>query len=177
MPLERHRRPVTLVVDSDAAGRVLRKVGPSAWAVLHALACRTSPTGRGHQADTNVRELASELGISKDTVARAVNKLIAAKLIRRSSFTHDEAGRFATRTYNIDLATAGIEVMTKGPNSVRPRRPGPTVADATANLPPPPPPPPPPRLTRSRSIDVAGPENRSRLGAHREEQPSLFGNL
>lgn len=175
MPPERHRRPVTLIIDSDAAGRVLRMVGPSAWAVLHALACRTSPTGRGHQTDTNVRELAREIGISKDTVARAVNKLIAAKLIRRSSFTHDEVGRFATRTYNIDLAKAGLEVMPKGSNQDRPRRPVPTVADAPANLPPPPPPPPPPPM-RSRSIDIAASNSRVRPDAPRDDQPSLFGN-
>jgi len=100
-----------LVVDPAVGGRILRKIGPAAWVVLERLAIRTATTTRGSQADTNVRELADDLGISKDTVARSVNKLIAAKVVRRTTFAQDEAGRFASRTYLVDLSKAGLRVL------------------------------------------------------------------
>ena len=103
--------PQPLIVDLAVGSRVLRQVGPAAWTVLEALAARTTPTGRGHRTRTNVRDLAVAIGISKDTVARGINKLIDARIITRSDFAQDEAGRFATRTYAVDLDKAGLRVL------------------------------------------------------------------
>jgi hypothetical protein len=52
-----------------------RRLGPTAWVVLEQLlASSTGPTG-GCRACVSVRSLAVELGMSKDTVARALARL------------------------------------------------------------------------------------------------------
>lgn len=102
---------VHLAVDPVVGGRVLRRVGPAAWVVLQGLAARSNGSRRTAQADTNVRELATDLGISKDTVARAINRLVDAKVVRRTTFAQNESGRFAARSYLIDLSRSGLQVF------------------------------------------------------------------
>jgi len=190
---------LALVIDRAVGVRILRKIGPSAWTVLEGLAVRTTPTARGHQTRTNVRDLAADLGLSKDTVACAVNKLIDAKIIRRSDFAQDEAGRFTTRTYYVDLAKAGLQVHHDGSppkaherdKEDRPR------AGILKPLSPPPPPPPARRVQRPLPLQKAewrqggravdDPEPRTApspattttagVAQHTAAQPTLFGDL
>lgn len=103
--------PVRLEVDMAVGAQLAREVGPAAWVVLEGLAARTTSTGRGHEARTSVRDLAVGLGVSKDTVARAVNKLIRVDVVERSGFGQDEAGRFVARTYRVHLQRAGLRVL------------------------------------------------------------------
>lgn len=193
---------LTLVIDHPTGVRILRKVGPSAWSVLEGLAVRTTTTSRGHQARTNVRDLAADLGLSKDTVARAVNKLIDAKLIRRSDFAQDEAGRFTTRTYRVDLDKAGLQVLhdrSQRKAQERDKEDRPRLGTLKP-LSPPPPPPPPPAPVRpvmrplpperadwgrgGRTVDDPEPRTApspaatttAAVAKHNDAQPTLFGD-
>ena len=193
---------LTLVIDHRSGVRILRKVGPSAWTVLEGLAVRTTPTSRGHQARTNVRDLAADLGLSKDTVARAVNKLIDAKIIRRSDFAQDEAGRFTPRTYRVDLDKAGLQVLHDGsqPDTPKQDKENRRLVGTPKPLNPPPPPPPPPAPARTvmrplhpekaawrhggRAVDDPGPRTApspattttAGVAQHNDAQPTLFGD-
>lgn len=80
----------------------VRRVGPTSWAVLEVLA------SAGDEADdvelvamTSVRRIADELGLSKDTVAAALSRLIDAGIVRRESV------RFAPGRYLI-VAEVGL---------------------------------------------------------------------
>ena len=90
-----------------AASVVRRALAPAAWLVLEELA-RTA--GHGGVAMTNVRGLAAELGVSKDTAARALQRLIAARLVERTENRDTDTGQFGTVAYRVDLAAAGLEV-------------------------------------------------------------------
>ena len=58
-----------------------RRVGPTAWAVLTALAVDAEQTAGAQVARASVRSLAMELGLNKDTVARALARLRDARLV------------------------------------------------------------------------------------------------
>jgi hypothetical protein len=69
----------------DARCRTLRRrLGPVAWIVLEDLALDAEMSVDGEMvAATTVRRLATNVGLNKDTAARAVARLIAAGLLRR----------------------------------------------------------------------------------------------
>ncbi|MFN0090198.1 MAG: MarR family transcriptional regulator [Acidimicrobiales bacterium] len=74
-----------------------RRLGPVAWAVLEVLVTAADLIeGGGVLAEINVRALASELGLSKDTVASALKRLIDGGFVRR------ESARFIRSQYLID---------------------------------------------------------------------------
>ena len=90
------------------AARVVRRVlAPSAWLVLEELAHTVDGDGT---ATTNVRQLAAELGMSKDTAARALQRLIAAGLVERTENRDTGTGQFGTIAYRVDLVAAGLAV-------------------------------------------------------------------
>ncbi len=75
-----------------------RRVGPVAWAVLEVLVAASAPAEDGALvATTNVRALAGELGLSKDTVAGALSRLIGAGLVERRA--ERRSSRFAASVY------------------------------------------------------------------------------
>ncbi len=90
-----------------AASSVRRALAPSAWLVLEELALSFDGEGT---ATTNVRLLAAELGMSKDTVARALQRLIAAGLVERTEYRGLGTGQFGTVAYRVELVAAGLEV-------------------------------------------------------------------
>ena len=62
---------------------------------------------------TNVRQLGAGLGLSKDTVARALRVLIRAGLVVRVDERDASSGRFGAVVYRVDRAAAGL--MVTGP--------------------------------------------------------------
>jgi DNA-binding transcriptional ArsR family regulator len=56
----------------------------------------------------SVRALASELGLSKDTVAAALRRLANAGIARREDERESDSGRFGHSRYLVDLTSTGI---------------------------------------------------------------------
>ncbi len=108
-----------LVVTARAAP-VRRSLTPSAWVVLEELALGTDADG---VATTSSRRLAGDLGMSKDTASRAMQRLIAAGLIERIERRDDSTGRFGAITYRVDLAAAGLLVQPADDTGAEPAAP------------------------------------------------------
>ena len=77
-----------------------RQVGPTPWAVLEDMATDAELDRSGRLVvATNVRQLALNLGLSKDTVARAVGRLVDAGLVARGSTARSAGGTFGRGVY------------------------------------------------------------------------------
>ncbi len=99
-----------LVLDLERARVVRASVGPTAWFVLEALAERCPPRHRAVELEISTRQLSAVLGLSKDSIARALRRLTAAELVRRSDRRDERTGQFLTSAYEIDVAAAGITI-------------------------------------------------------------------
>jgi DNA-binding transcriptional MocR family regulator len=105
------------IVVRSGASELARHVGPTALTVLIALAFDSEPSGGQMLARASVRSLAYELGMNKDTVARAINRLRHAGLLR------PEAGRFERAIYRLTISTDVISILIDGPtDAIRPHR-------------------------------------------------------
>ena len=112
------------LVDVDVAADARRTAGPTAWAVLEALASRASVASPRAEVRCSARALADDLGLSKDTTARALRSLARQGFVRRLDHRADVNGRFAATTYEVELAAAGLMVGTvSGSSSVGDRTP------------------------------------------------------
>ena len=99
-------------MDADVAGPVLvlgtessglrRTLGPMSWVALEALAARSREIDGRLVADVSVRSLAGELGVAKDTAARALGVLRDAGLIVAAQ-ARGVRGRFAGGCYVVML--------------------------------------------------------------------------
>ncbi len=69
-----------LIVNAQS-GVWRRRLGPLAWAALEDLALASHYTEQGWVAPVGVRDVASRVGVTKDTAARAVALLGAAGLV------------------------------------------------------------------------------------------------
>ncbi len=79
------------------------RLGTTAWAVLEDVALDAHLDDHGRLlAVTNVRRISLQLGISKDTAARALLRLADAGLIQRQS-RRNETGEFAGSVYVVHL--------------------------------------------------------------------------
>ena len=83
-----------------AASALRHRLGPTAWAVLETLLARSTGTAPSCEAVATTRILAAELGLSKDTVARALGALRRAGLVEASQDRAAE-GTFASARYRI----------------------------------------------------------------------------
>lgn len=99
--------PEPALVVTPAAGSWRRDLVPTAWLVLEELAIGASEEGL---LSTNVRRLGAALGLSKDTVARALRVLIAAGLVERVDERDGASGRFGAVVYLVDRASAGLRI-------------------------------------------------------------------
>ncbi len=115
----------------DRAAMMRRRVGPVAWVVLEVLVAAAEhaepPDGIDHVAALNVRAIAMELGLSKDTVAAALRRLIGDGLVRRD--TTRSSSRFPSARYRIagDLGLRrcqGSSCLDRSDTNI-PDRPGP----------------------------------------------------
>jgi DNA-binding transcriptional ArsR family regulator len=106
MPPERRQ----LVIDLATAATVHAQVGPTGWLVLEAIASHTSGDGPVVEVACSTRSLAEVVGVSKDSVARALRCLTAVGIVERVDHRDDRSGRFSSTSYLVDLAAAGITV-------------------------------------------------------------------
>lgn len=90
-----------LVVGPGAAA-VRRAVGTTAWVALESLAAQSVVDSDGWCGSASVRQLAEEMGVSKNSAHRALRRLTAAGLVvARQSRAAD--GRFTSGFYLIHV--------------------------------------------------------------------------
>lgn len=115
--------PVAVVVGPDAHA-LRRLVGPTAWVVLETTLAVARSSGDQLVAEVSVRQLATMLGLAKNTVARALLVLRRAQLVAPvESRTSD--GAFACGRYAIDVpcaALAPVPALDAAPRVVRSSR-------------------------------------------------------
>ena len=70
---------------------------------------------------TSMSEIAGSLavivGVSKDSAARAIRSLTDAGIVERVDHREARSGRFSSTTYRVDLASAGITVVSVSQNT------------------------------------------------------------
>lgn len=96
------------IVLSDRCRPTRAAVGPVAWIVLEELAAVGEPSGSTVRASTTVRRLGATLGLSKDTVAAALRRLIADGLVQRFDERNRPSGHFGGCVYVVDLHAIGL---------------------------------------------------------------------
>jgi len=109
----------TVVLTMGASG-VRRALAPTAWMVLEELLLRSSASIDGERvASESVRALSRSLGLSKDTVARAIRQLRGAGLVTVAQRRTD-SGAFESGSYAITLPD-GVTLTLPAPVSPRNR--------------------------------------------------------
>ena len=115
--------PFAKVFPSSRA--VKRAVGVTAWAILEDIALDAQLDVEGRLvAETNVRRIAVNLGLAKNTVAKHLGRLREHGFVLHEEGRDREAGRFETARYVLD-PTAALERFTVTPSregSSSPRR-------------------------------------------------------
>jgi DNA-binding transcriptional ArsR family regulator len=116
-----------------AAGRKLcRAVGATAWAVLCDIALDAEAEADGNLvAATNVRRIAADLGISKDTAARALGRLVGAGLVARHC-RRGAGGHFVRSLYELRREPGGGVAVVVAP-APGPRSPCPVLGDTATD--------------------------------------------
>lgn len=104
-----------------AAGsvEVRHQLGATAWVVFEQLLLESTSRGDVCEASVSVRSLAAQLGLSKDTVARAVTRLRRAGLVEASQ-SRAATGAFATGCYRLcvpDSITVTDHTLSTPPTS------------------------------------------------------------
>jgi DNA-binding IclR family transcriptional regulator len=90
------------------AAHLRRVVGPTAWVVLEALLQNAEPTSADEYiARRSIRDLAADLGLAKDTVARALRVLRDVGLISHDQHRAD-AGTFDPGRYAFSLPSGVV---------------------------------------------------------------------
>ena len=107
MPAEQRR----LVIRVDDVVCLRRTVGPLAWVLLEVLASNSEPGAGSTRVRYSSRSLAEEVGVSKDSVARALRVLTEAGVVFRVDHRDELSGRFVATSYAVDLQAAGLEVV------------------------------------------------------------------
>jgi hypothetical protein len=87
------------VVVGPAARDVVVRLGPVAWVVLERMVQRAIADGDDLVVCASVRSLASELGLAKDTAARAMRRL------RHAGLVEFVGERFAQGAYRLTVPT------------------------------------------------------------------------
>jgi DNA-binding transcriptional MocR family regulator len=108
------------VVIGPESTDVIRAVAPLAWVVLTHL--YGSPTAASRSVTASTRTLATDLGLSKDTCARALRTLRSAGLIAVDT-TRTEHGRFGTIRYRLLAPPKLIRTQTNPVRDVEPPEP------------------------------------------------------
>jgi len=98
--LRADRRRVGVAIDARST-EVRRVIGASSWFVLEELLLKSEIRDGERVADASVRSLARSLGVTKDTVARAIRRLRAGGIVAAGQARSTD-GRFETTTYVID---------------------------------------------------------------------------
>ena len=93
-------------------------VGPVAWMVLEELTMCSGELDDSVVASTTVRALAASVGLSKDTVASGLRRLIARGIVHREDQRDRASGCFGNSIYVVDLEGTGLR--TSSPNGPKP---------------------------------------------------------
>ena len=87
------------------AAELRRRLDPTAWLVFEELLLASTGTGDTCSASLSVRALAGRLGLSKDTIARALTRLRAAELVTGCQ-SRTDTGVFATGSYQLAVPSS-----------------------------------------------------------------------
>ncbi len=153
-----------VVVLTGAARDLRRRVGPVAWAVLEDVALDAVPDPGGWLvATTNVRRVADQVGVSKDSAASALTRLARLGLLERQPVLRAEGGRFGRSVYVVRLDAA--EGVTRLDSHLQTPACGPSEAGPPADV-----------ETGDHAIAATGarPPAQRRRGRARIDQSSLF---
>lgn len=88
------------IVVSQTAQMLRRQLGPTAWTVLEELLLDVTDAD-AMVVETHVRRIADSVGISKDSAARAVRRLIAHGVVTRHDGRDPASGCFARALYEL----------------------------------------------------------------------------
>jgi DNA-binding transcriptional MocR family regulator len=103
------------VVIGAAGPAVRRQVGPLAWVVLEV----AMSVGSDRVATVSARSVAAELGVSKDTAARALRRLAAGGLIGRLE-RRGGGGRFVVGRYGLHVTPDVLSLTEPKPAAMTP---------------------------------------------------------
>jgi DNA-binding MarR family transcriptional regulator len=117
----------TVFITNDGAPS-RRRLGPTAWVVLEALASHAQATGGRVEVTVSARILAAELGVNVDTVTRALRRLQVARIVRSERVR--DGGRFAGTRWLLELSRVSGLTIAAEPCEVSPC----SVASDTVNL-------------------------------------------
>lgn len=96
---------------------VKRAVGPTAWVILEDIALDAHLDGEGRLvASTNVRRIARNLGVSRNTVAKHLGRLREHGFVLHEEVRAGADGRFSTARYVLD-PSAAVERFTYSPGA------------------------------------------------------------
>ena len=131
--------PARSLVLGPAAAGLRREVGPFAWVVLEAAVARADVVAGVLTADVSARSLAAELGLAKNTTARALSKLREVGVLVAVQ-GRDRDGTFTAGSYQLHLPARSLElassVVSPSPASpTRTRRVTPVPVEQLALLP------------------------------------------
>lgn len=112
----------TPVVIGPAAAPLRRALSASAWCALECLVARSHLAADGRVVEIAVRELAADLGCSKNTAQRALGALAAVGVLTADQSRRAD-GTFRPGTYQLHLPT---DVLDPVPPRRTTRRPSPT---------------------------------------------------
>ncbi len=104
-----------------AAPAIRRALGPVAWVVLESLAERSVDRSGAPVSEMSVRGLADEIGLAKDTIARAIQRLQRAGLVSRIDARLTD-GRFGHGCYVLDIPDDVFNVCIARVSSTTTRR-------------------------------------------------------
>lgn len=113
------------LVLGERAAEVRSQLGPSAWAALEVLAAAADADGR---AARSIRDIAAELGVSKNAAHRAVRRLIDAGFVAPEQ-SRSGGGQFESGTYRLDVDASVLhraDVLCAPASTVEPPAPRPT---------------------------------------------------
>ena len=97
------------------------RLDPTAWVVFEQLLLESTGNGNTCEASVSVRSLAAQLGLAKDTVARALNRLRHTGLIDASQ-SRTATGVYATGCYTLTMPPSiTVDDHTPPPPSTTPR--------------------------------------------------------
>jgi DNA-binding transcriptional ArsR family regulator len=121
----------TPVLIGPAAASLRRALPASAWVALECLVARSRPSADGRVVELGVRDLAADIGGSKNTAQRALAGLTVAGLVSAEHMRQVD-GTFCPTRYLLHLPTDVLDPVPPRPN----RRTRPTPSTDTPDEPP-----------------------------------------
>ncbi len=106
------------LVLTPACRELRANVGPVAWVVLEELVMSAEDGPRAIEVSTTVRDLAAVIGLSKDTIASGLRRLVHHGLVTREDQRDRRSGCFGNSVYRVNLSKTGLR--TSSPDGPKP---------------------------------------------------------